>query len=117
LSVTRDVVGYPLKLPAFSTEKTEINPDLELAIGDRITAQYQSNYPMVVLENAEAVRVAKPDFQEILQHAPWRILSHYRGRRRRRFRFAILCSRNWNRRGPRYRFSTLPTHPILACSA
>jgi hypothetical protein len=39
LSVTRDGVGYALKLPAFSTEKTEINLDLELAIGARITAQ------------------------------------------------------------------------------
>lgn len=65
LSVTRKPNGYQLKLPAFAAEEVSIDASLEQAIGNKVIAQYQGNYPMAVLENAEAVELASPNLAAV----------------------------------------------------
>lgn len=68
LSVVRVDDGYALNLPAFEVAKTEINAALAASIKAPVLAQYQGNYPMLVLENAEVVRKLTPDFNAIVEH-------------------------------------------------
>lgn len=65
LTVSRSGERYALALPAFAAESVAIDPSLANAVGGNATAQYQGNYPMLLLPNQAAVENATPDFPGI----------------------------------------------------